>query len=244
MTRFPYSTDVTDEEWRILSPLLLETIYGRPLLPSLREMLNAIYYQGRAGGAWRVLPHDLPPHPAVVSRFRRWLTTAPGNGFTTNCGGRFGWPLARNPSRRRAFSTANRCERAVKGGLSRLRRGQTSTRTQAPYFSRHAGLALSDSCSTRATPGTSGSRAGLRHGRSAGTHSPAGVGRWWLLRTPGGRLCGGHRCRVEIAVKPADPKGFVVLPRRWAVERTFGWLGKYRRLAGRDFETTPASSEA
>ena len=51
MTRFPYSTDVTDEEWRILSPLLLETIYDRPLLPSLREMLKAIYYQGRAGGA-------------------------------------------------------------------------------------------------------------------------------------------------------------------------------------------------
>lgn len=51
-------------------------------------------------------------------------------------------------------------------------------------------------------------------------------------------------CRVEIVGKPADQKGFVVLPRRWVVERTFGWLGKYRRLAGRDFETTPASSEA
>ena len=51
-------------------------------------------------------------------------------------------------------------------------------------------------------------------------------------------------CRVEIVVKPADQKGFVVLHRRWVVERTFGWLGKYRRLAGRDFETTPASSEA
>lgn len=51
-------------------------------------------------------------------------------------------------------------------------------------------------------------------------------------------------CRVEIVVKPADQKGFAVLPRRWVVERTFGWLGKYRRLAGRDFETTPVSSEA
>ena len=51
-------------------------------------------------------------------------------------------------------------------------------------------------------------------------------------------------CRVEIVAKPADQKGFVVLPRRWVVERTFGWLGTYRRLAGRDFETTPASSEA
>ena len=49
---------------------------------------------------------------------------------------------------------------------------------------------------------------------------------------------------MEIVVKPADQKGFVVLPRRWVVERTFEWLGKYRRLAGRNFETTPASSKA
>ena len=72
MTRFPYPTDVTDAEWLILSPLLLRTIDGRPLLHSLREMLNAIYYPGRTGCAWRLLPHDLPPYPAVVSRFRRW----------------------------------------------------------------------------------------------------------------------------------------------------------------------------
>ena len=53
-----------------------------------------------------------------------------------------------------------------------------------------------------------------------------------------------HDCRVEIVVKPADQKGFAVLPRRGVVERPFGWPGKYRRLAGRGFETTPASSEA
>ena len=50
-------------------------------------------------------------------------------------------------------------------------------------------------------------------------------------------------CQVEVVAKPAGQQGFAVLPRRWVVERTFGWLGKYRRLAGRDYETTPASSE-
>ena len=49
--------------------------------------------------------------------------------------------------------------------------------------------------------------------------------------------------RVEVVKKPADQKGFQVLPRRWVVERTFGWFGKYRRLAGRDFETNPSNSE-
>ena len=51
-------------------------------------------------------------------------------------------------------------------------------------------------------------------------------------------------CEVEIVSRPPDAKGFVLLKRRWVVERTFGWFGKYRRLAGRDFETNPRNSEA
>ena len=50
--------------------------------------------------------------------------------------------------------------------------------------------------------------------------------------------------RVEVVNKAADQRGFAVLPRRWVLERTFGWLGKYRRLAGRDFETNPRTGEA
>ena len=72
MTRRAYPTDVTDDEWVILAPLFAKSIYGRPLLHSLREMVNALYYQARTGCAWRLLPHDLPPYPAVFSRFRRW----------------------------------------------------------------------------------------------------------------------------------------------------------------------------
>jgi transposase len=50
--------------------------------------------------------------------------------------------------------------------------------------------------------------------------------------------------RVEVVSKPPGTKGFVVLPRRWVVERSFGWLSKYRRVAGRDYETNPQVSEA
>ena len=50
--------------------------------------------------------------------------------------------------------------------------------------------------------------------------------------------------RVEVVSKPPGQKGFVLLPRRWVVERTFAWLGKYRRTAGRDYETNPRNSEA
>jgi len=50
--------------------------------------------------------------------------------------------------------------------------------------------------------------------------------------------------RVEVVSKPPGQKGFVLLPRRWVVERTFAWLGKYRRIAGRDYETNSRNSEA
>ena len=50
--------------------------------------------------------------------------------------------------------------------------------------------------------------------------------------------------RVEVVRKPPGTKGFTVLPRRWVIERTFAWLGKYRRVAGRDYETNPRNSEA
>lgn len=52
------------------------------------------------------------------------------------------------------------------------------------------------------------------------------------------------RLRVEVVEKPANQTGFHVLPQRWVVERTVGWLGKYRRIAGRDFETNPRNGEA
>ena len=62
--------------------------------------------------------------------------------------------------------------------------------------------------------------------------------RWW----PRPRRALG--LRVEVVSKPPGTKGFTVLPRRWVVERTFAWLGKYRRVARRDYETNPRNSEA
>jgi transposase len=69
MNRRTYPTDVTDDEWLILESLLGKSSYGRPLRHSLRERVNASYYQARTGCSWRLLPYT-----AVCSRFRRWRT--------------------------------------------------------------------------------------------------------------------------------------------------------------------------
>jgi len=68
-----YPTDLTDDEWRVVSPLIpAAKPGGRPRGVDTREILNAIRYQLRAGGAWRLVPHDLPKWQTVYAYFRRW----------------------------------------------------------------------------------------------------------------------------------------------------------------------------
>jgi putative transposase len=69
----PYPTDLTDDQWERLAPYVPPAKPGgRPRSVDIREVLNAVWYLLRAGCAWRLLPHDLPPWPTVYSYVRRW----------------------------------------------------------------------------------------------------------------------------------------------------------------------------
>ena len=73
MPRRAYPTDLTDDEWRVLEPLIPPAKPGgRPRGVDPREVLNAMRYLLRSGGAWRLLPHEFPPWPTVYAYFRRW----------------------------------------------------------------------------------------------------------------------------------------------------------------------------
>ncbi len=72
MSRRPYSTDLTDAEWLLVQPYVVTSGLGRPPKHAKRELLNAIFYQARSGGAWRLLPHDLPPWRTVYKQFEAW----------------------------------------------------------------------------------------------------------------------------------------------------------------------------
>ena len=79
ITRKPYETDLTDDEWAILEPILKRALYGdktktrgHPRHYPLREIVNAILYVLKTGCQWRNLPHDLPPWKTVYYHFRRW----------------------------------------------------------------------------------------------------------------------------------------------------------------------------
>ena len=71
--RRAYATDLTDTQWALIAPLIPEAAPGgRPRKATSRELVNAILYFLRAGMAWRLLPHDLPPWQTVSSYLRRW----------------------------------------------------------------------------------------------------------------------------------------------------------------------------
>lgn len=72
MNRPSYPTDLTDEQWLDIAPYVATSGYGRPPKHSKRELLNAIFYQARAGCAWRLLPHDFPPYRTVYKQFEAW----------------------------------------------------------------------------------------------------------------------------------------------------------------------------
>jgi putative transposase len=70
MNRRAYPTDLTDTQWQVVKPLLPNA--DRKRKHSLREIINALFYHTRAGGAWRLLPHDFPPWESVYGFFNRW----------------------------------------------------------------------------------------------------------------------------------------------------------------------------
>lgn len=72
MPRRAYATDLTDVEWALVEPYVRSSGLGRPPLHSKRELLNAIFYQLRAGSAWHLLPHDLPAWRTVYKQFEAW----------------------------------------------------------------------------------------------------------------------------------------------------------------------------
>jgi putative transposase len=75
MNRLPYSTDLSDDQWRQIEPIIPPAEPGgRPRVVDMREVVNAILYRERTGCAWRLLPHDFPPWGTVAYYYRRWRT--------------------------------------------------------------------------------------------------------------------------------------------------------------------------
>lgn len=245
MSRERYPSDLTDAQWEQIEPSVPKPKPGgRPASVDRREIVNAILYLVREGITWRALPHDFPPYRTVYHYFRLWRDDGTWQAIHDALRDEVRAAAGRDPSPSAAILDAQSVKTVEQPATCR---GFDSGK-QVKGRKRHIvvdtlGLILV----VVVTSAGVGDRAGAR--RLAGGLTgrfPRLVKLWadagysgqplatWL-RTVGGWA-------LEIVRGRKDQDGFVVQPKRWIVERTFGWLNRYRRLS-KDYEEHPETSE-
>jgi putative transposase len=244
--RLVYTTDMSDEEWSILEPLLpAPCSKGRPIKYERREIVNAIFYLNHNGCQWRDLPHDFPPFGLVSHYYQTWL--AAGQWERLN-------DVLRDDLRLRAGrqtepSAACLDSQSVRATEIPAERGYAAGK-KVNGNKRHIlvdtmGLLLIVVVHTANIQDRDGAKLVLT--KLLERLPCSRLQRIWADGGYAGKLVEwvAAQCQfiLEIVKRTDDMLGFVVLPHRWVVERTFGWLNRYRRLA-RNYERKPYSSEA
>lgn len=242
-----YPSSLTDEQWNEIKNLIPQFKgFGRPPTHDRRAIVDGILYVVVGGNQWRMLPHDFPPWQTVYGYFSRWQKK--GDWQVTHdvlamkvreAEGKKSHPTA-------AIVDSQSVKVADQAGERGVDVGKKINGRKRHILVDTLGMILA----VLVTPASVQDRDGarqlmglLKHCFSYiqviwadGGYAGQLVGWLWNLRTH-------HRIRLEIVKRSEGQRGFVVLPKRWIVERTFAWLIKCRRLRC-DYEQLTATSEA
>jgi len=238
MARKPYPSDVTDEEWAFVAPYLTLMREDAPQREHpLREVFNGLRYFVRGGQAWRMLPNDLPPWDVVYGQARRWMGAGVFDAMTQDLrrilrvlDGRAEEPTAAVLDSRTLQSTPESGARARYDGAKRRKGSKThmAVDTLGHLLALHV---------TAADEQDRAHVAKLAEDVQAATGESvelAYVDQGYTGDRPAADATA-HGIALSVVKLPEAKRGFVLLPRRWVVERSFGWLARFRRLT-RDYE--------
>ena len=249
-SRRPYRTDLSDARWALIEPALSSWRAARAEaglglaapVHDLREIVNAILYVNRTGIAWEYLPHDFPPYKTVYDYYARWekegITEAIHDllrGKVREQAGRAAEPTAAIIDAQSVKTSGNVAEssQGIDAG-KKIKGRKRHIATDA------LGLLLVAVVTAASVQDTNG---GKDVTSKLAASCPSVTAGWVDSGYKSGFLAHAASCGIsfEVVAKPDGQKGFTPLPRRWAVERTIGWLMLHRRLA-RDYETLPERS--
>jgi transposase len=241
MSRKPYPSDVSDDEWTFVAPyltLMNETAPQRD--HSLREVFNGLRWMVRTGASWRLMPHDLPPWHAVYQQAQRWLKAGVFEAivhdlreFLRLASGRQAKPTAAIFDSRTLQSTPESGSRAAYDGAKR-RKG---SKTHIAVDTLGRLLALLVTPANEQDRAQVGQLAEAVQEVTSESVELAFVDQGYTGETAA-EEAEARGMRLEVVKLAEAKKGFVLLPRRWVVERSFGWAARFRRLA-RDYERLP-----
>jgi transposase len=238
-TRKSYPSDASDAEWEFLLPYLCLMREDAPQREyPLRDLFDAIRYVVRTGCQWRFLPHDLPPWTAVYQQAHRWMQAGVFEQITHDLRAIVRFLKEREPEptatifdgRTLLQSTPESGERAGYDGAKKKK----GSKVHAAVDTLGNLLALKITAANEQERAQVADLAKKVQEVTGSTVELAYVDQGY---TGDDALQQAEQAGIKLTVvkhKEAK-KGFVLLPRRWVVERTFGWLGRFRRLA-RDYE--------